>query len=117
MSLYHENAKRAVYRSTSPSLTEQSLARETDINVIIGRFAVSGTVPSAPRPPMYGDTSQLPTDLRGLIEMGKSLNRLKRSLPEQLREKSVKELFELTPQQLQTILTPPPPIAAKETNT
>lgn len=109
MSLYHENAKRAVYRNADPSLTEQSLAKETDINVIIGRFAVSGMVPSAPKPMLSGDFSEIPTDLRGLINMGNSMRRLRASLPEQLRDMALDELLALTPDKLREILTPKPP--------
>jgi len=104
----------AGYRSAKPSLTEQSGARETDINVIISRFAVSGTVPSSRTPPMSGDFSELPADLRGIIDMGKRLNALRDRLPPQLRSMSNEQLCTLTMEQLNTILTPPATPPAQE---
>lgn len=100
--------KKAVFINTEPSLTEQSLANETDINVIISRFAVSGTVPGAAGEPIYADFTQLPTDLRGFLETAQRLDQLRSSLPPALRSKPVEELLTLTPEQLKTILTPKP---------
>jgi len=109
MSLYKKRKLAAGYRSTEPSMTEQSMAQETDINVIISRFAISRTVPGSSRQPMSGDFSNLPTDLRGFIEAGKRLGQLRARLPEKLRNMSNEELFALTSEQLKTILTPPAP--------
>lgn len=38
-----------------PSLTDQSFAAEVDINTIVDRFGISGTLPLVVRPPQYGD--------------------------------------------------------------
>ena len=38
-----------------PSLAQQHMRDETDINVILDRFAVTGELPSSVRMPTYGD--------------------------------------------------------------
>jgi phage internal scaffolding protein len=40
-----------------PSLAQQHMKDECDINVIVERFGVTGELPSAPVPPSYGDFS------------------------------------------------------------
>lgn len=109
MSKYHENKMRARTRNTDPSMTDQSQARDTDINVIVGRFQVTGRVPSAPTPAMSGDFSEIPLDgLRGFIHRARKLAQHLRNLPECLRGMPPEELLALTPEQLKDKLTPPP---------
>lgn len=103
---YAENKERAKFKNTEPSLTDQSAARDTDINVIVRRFAQTGMAPATNQLPMYIDASKLPSDLRGFIETAKSLNRLKEQLPLTLRQKPLEEILALTPEALHAILNP-----------
>lgn len=41
--------------TVGPSLTQQSMAEDADINVIMDRFGLTGRMPENPRVPMYGD--------------------------------------------------------------
>ncbi|QXP08238.1 MAG: internal scaffolding protein [Arizlama microvirus] len=91
----------------TPTMTDQSQAKDTDLNVIMKKYAVTGRVPGAPGQPIYGDFTNLPTDLRGMIEEARSIKERRKSLPPQLRDKPMEELLALTPEQLTTILTPP----------
>jgi len=115
MSIWKKNKAKAVYRNTDPTLTDQSGARDTDINVIVGQFLKHGQVMGGAKKPMFGqDYSELPRDLRGFIEMGKDLETHRRNLPEQLQGIKTQDLLALTPEQLKNILTPPQPVAPKE---
>lgn len=105
---YRENKQRAIYRNTEPTLTDQSQANDTDINVIVKKYGALGTVPVPPGEAMYGDFTKIPTDLRAMIEESRMLDNYRAKLPPQLKDMSVDELMELTPQKLTTILTPPP---------
>lgn len=103
---YAENKLNAMTRTTKPTLADQSQAHETDINVIVKRFAVTGRAPGTQRPPLSGDFSELPTDLRGFLEEAKQVKRLQKQLPKELQGKTVEQILALTPDELQTILTP-----------
>lgn len=98
-----------------PTLTDQSQANDTDINVIVKRYGIHAQAPGNPAQPMYGDFSGLPTDLRGFIEVGRTLEENRQRLPEPLRDKPIEELFALTPEQLTAILTPPKTETTEET--
>jgi len=114
---YATNKRNARTRTTAPTLTDQSQARETDINIIVGRYIHTGRAPGAAQQPMHGDFSQLPMDLRGFIESGRELTKHRRKLPKELQKLTVQELISLTPEQLSNILTPattPPVPPAKE---
>lgn len=50
-----------------PSLTVQSDATDADINTIVQRFGLTGTVPSGLRIPQYGDFSEV-VDYRSALE-------------------------------------------------
>lgn len=116
-SVYKRNKERAIYHSTEPTMTDQAGARETDINVIVGRFGISNQIPTNGQPPMYGDFSHLPEDLRGFIETAQSYEERRAALPEQLRNMPIEELLALTPEELTNKLTPPAPTPEpKETN-
>lgn len=104
---YAENKANARTVNTEPSLTDQSQARETDINVIVGRYGISGQLPQGGSQPMYGDFSRLPTELRDFIEMGRTLDQRRAELPAELRDLPTDELLALTPEQLTNKLTPP----------
>lgn len=107
MSNYARNKERAITRNTDPSLTEQSMAKDTDINVIVGRFSITGRVPGAQGQPMSGDFTQMPDDLRGFIEAAKEMKEHRNRLPEQLRDLPMDKLLALTPSEITNILTPP----------
>lgn len=108
----HET-RRAKGRTTNnePTLTDQSQARDTDINVIVGRFLTTGQAPGAAGEPQYLDCTELPQDLRGFIEASRSADELRKQLPPQLRDKTPQELEALTQADIQKILTPPEPPA------
>lgn len=112
---YAENKRRARTKTTTETLTDQSAAYETDRNVIVTRYMVHGQAPGALKQPMYGDFSQLPTDLRGFIEQARSIKRLRNKLPEQLRNIDTDALLRLTPDELKKILTPPATTPAPKT--
>lgn len=109
---YLTNKQKARTRTTEPSLTDQSQAYDTDINVIVGRFLKTGAAPGTAQEPMSGDFSELPEDLRGYIEASRSIKDTRRRLPTALKDMPIEELLALTPDKLTDILTPPP----KETN-
>lgn len=50
-----------------PSLTVQSMADDTDLNVLMKRFGVTGTLPQSARIPQYGDFDHI-TDFRSALE-------------------------------------------------
>lgn len=114
MSNWRKMRELAKFANTDPSLTDQSQARETDINVIVGRMGIGGTVPGNAQEPMYGDFTVYPKDLRGFIEMGRKLDSLRESLPEQLRGQKLEELLQMTPEQVVKLLNPPAPEPNKD---
>lgn len=105
--MYYENRKRARTINNEPTLTEQSMAKDTDINIIVSKFRITGRVPAAQHQPMAGDFTNLPTDLRGFIESARTIKDVRKKLPPQLREMPVEDLLALTPDKLTSILTPP----------
>jgi len=109
MSNYARNKLLAVYVNTQPSKTDQAGSKDTDINIIVRSHMVSGKAPGGTKPPMYEDFSQLPTDLRSMIETTRGIAQLRRSLPDALKEKPVEELLRLTAKDIQTIMNPPEP--------
>lgn len=91
-----------------PSMTDQSGAEDTDINVIVKRYGVYGTVPSGTKQPQFGqDTSDWPTDLAQAMEVARSLHTLRQNLPEPLQNMPDDELMSLTPEQIVNIIKPP----------
>jgi len=115
MSNWWKMKQLAITRDETPTLTDQSQARDTDINIIIKMLEQTGTVPGAKGEPIYGDFTGLPTDLRGFIEKGRELKSLQGALPPQLQGKTLEEVLSLTPEALKTILTPAPTPTKEET--
>lgn len=109
MTYYYRNKEASRTYNTEPTLTDQAGARDTDINVIIGRFRRTGMVPVSQTQPMSGDFTALPQDLRGYIEAAKQKELIRRKLPKELQEMPIEELLALTPEQLRQKLTPPEP--------
>lgn len=105
---YRENKAKAIYVNSEPTLTDQGAARDTDINVIVKRFARTGMAPAPATSPLYNDWTTMPVDLRGMIEMARGTAEQRRRLPKVLQEMSMEELFALTPEQLKEKLTPKP---------
>ena len=104
---YQKNRLRAQFKNTKPTKTEQSGAKETDINVIIRRHLVTNQAPGSSKPLLAGDFTQLPRDLRGFLEVANSVERLKAKLPDELKGKTTAELLALTPNELTSILAKP----------
>lgn len=109
MSNYAKNKQLAITMDTTPTVTDQAGANDTDINVIVRRYGSTGMVPGAPTPPMGGDFTELPEDLRGFIETSRDLNRRMEKLPPQLRDLNINQLLALTPDEVANKLTPPAP--------
>lgn len=108
METYRERAKRLATRTTKPSLTDQSMAKDTDLNVIVGKFLKGHPAPGSARTPIHGaDLYDFPTDLREAIEMARSLDEKRAQLPEQLRDMPMEQLMVLNRDELTRILTPP----------
>lgn len=104
---YAINRLRARTENNQPTMTDQSQAKETDINVIVGNMLKMQAEPMHPTPDMGGDYSEFPTDLRGMIEAARSMEKHRRQLPKELRNKPVAELLAMTQEQLAHILAPP----------
>lgn len=105
---YYERARGLATKTVDPTLTDQSGREQTDINIIINHMHKFGSVGVKPRPSMYGDFTAIPPDIRGVIEQARSIDLLRGQLPKELKNLTVQDLVELTPERLTTILTPPP---------
>jgi len=116
MTYYYENRKRAQFKNVEPTLTDQSGAKDTDINIIVGQFLRTGSAPGTNKQPLYEDFTQYPDDLRGFIEAGRAIKEHIADLPEQLRNIPLNELLALPPQQIADMLKPPatPPATQDE---
>lgn len=114
---WHERRKLCATKNTKPTLTDQAGARDTDINVIVKRYTISGQAPGAGRPKVYADFTAFPQDLREMIDMQKNLEKLRQGLPENLRNLPLDQLTNLTTDQLTAMLPKPaePPAPKDET--
>lgn len=97
-----------------PTMTDQSAAEGTEINVILKQFGITGQAPGNARQPLYGDFTGLPTDLRGYIEQSRSIEELQAKLPDELKGMNPEELLSLTADELADKLKKPEPPAPKE---
>jgi len=114
---YQANKAKSRTKNTLPTLTDQSAAKETDRNIIVKKFMATGQAPVGNQG-FYADMTHLPTDLQGFIRRARSIPNLRGKLPGPLRELSINQLLNLTPEQLREKLTPPaPPPAKKEGET
>jgi len=109
----HPNHCKGTTQNNQPTLTDQSGAASTDINIIVTQFLRTGNAPQG-KEGYYADFTQLPDDLRGFIEMGRSINTLRSELPEQLRDIPPAELFRMTNEEITAKLTPPNKPADKQ---
>ncbi|QXP08144.1 MAG: internal scaffolding protein [Arizlama microvirus] len=112
----HPNHYRGQTDNNDPTLTDQSSVHSTDINVIVTQFLKTGAQPEGSEG-FYADMTQLPDDLRGFIEMGRSITTLQNQLPKELRGMTAQEIFALTDEQLLAKLTPPEKPADKKEDT
>lgn len=103
-----ERRKASAHINNQPTLTDQSAASQTDLNIIVNQFLKTGQSNSR-SVPRYGDFTGIPQDLRGIIETSRSVQRLRGNLPEKLKGLSVQELLALTPEQINAIINPPAP--------
>jgi len=69
-----------------PSLAQQHMKDECDINVIVERFGVTGQLPQTPLEPSYGDFSGV-TDYHTALNAIKAADTAFMGLPAQLRAK------------------------------
>jgi phage internal scaffolding protein len=69
-----------------PSLAQQHMKDECDINVIVERFGVTGELPNSPIPPQYGDFSGV-TDYHTAINAVKASEEAFMALPAKIRAK------------------------------
>lgn len=79
---------------TEPSLTKQSFTEDADINVIVKRYGVTGTLPQDYRAPMYGDFTNI-GDYREALEAVMDAQERFMEIPADLRAK-----FRNDPQEL-----------------
>lgn len=70
--------------NNEPSMTIQSMTEDSDINVLMERFGITGKFPENPRIPMYGDFSEI-TDFRSALEAVDKANQMFLEYPAQLR--------------------------------
>lgn len=105
---YLARKQAAKFRTTKPTLTDQSQAQDTDVNIIMGKFGIGGTITVQGKQPIYGDFTGLPNNLADMIRMARRTAELRQTLPPQLRQMPDEQLFALTKDQLTNILTPAP---------
>lgn len=105
---YAQNKLVARTINNKPTKTDQSQAASTDLNLIIKQYGITGRVPAPTAEPMSGDFTEIPDNLRDMIESARMLDAMRAKLPKQLRDRPLEELVLLTHEQLTTILTPTP---------
>lgn len=93
--------------NNEPTMTDQSGASETDLNVVLKRYAQSGTIQSHGKEPMYYDWTEFPEDFRGYLAAARNAEDLREQLPPGLRNMPDAQLLALTPEQIEQMLTPP----------
>lgn len=108
------NKERGKTTNNDPTLTDQSGAKEADLNVIVERMIRTGTVNRAKDQPIYGDFSQLPRDYREFIHQARSLEKLRGELPKELAALTVEDLVVMDNQALADYLKPKQPAKKPE---
>lgn len=109
------NKDRGKIVQQGPTMTDQSGAKDADLNVIVERMIRTGTVTQAKDQPMYGDFSELPRDYREFIHQARSLEKLRGELPKELAALTVEDLVVMDNRALADYLKPKePPQEVKE---
>jgi len=110
---YQINRLRAQFKNTKPSLTDQSAAKDTDINVIVKQFGLGGQALGTTKTPLYEDFTQYPDDLRGFIETSRAVREHIGNLPPELKNLPMDQLLNLPPKELleKLVKKPAPPPA------
>lgn len=72
-------------RCEDESLAQQSFKEECDINVIVKRFGLTGTMPESVRTPVYADFTDMVTDYHSAMELVLRADEAFMSLPAAVR--------------------------------
>lgn len=99
--MYTEAKKKARYYSKGPSLTDQSQAKDTDLNIIVRQLAATGVVRGKAGEPLpFTDYTNGPADLREHLEAVKNLKDLRGELPKELQQLTLEQIVTLDNKQL-----------------
>lgn len=96
------------------SMADQSQAEDTNINVILRKYGVTGVATGRAGPPQYLDHTEHPEDYRQAIELTRKIGTLQQQLPEQLKNMTLEQVTHLSNEQLNAILAPPKTEPPKE---
>lgn len=111
---HRENKEDAVYQETMPSLADQAGADETNVNIIMKKYAITGSIPGHNKPHIDMDLSLMPSDLRTMLEITREVGKLRDQLPRELKDIPWDKLDSMTNAELAAILTPPAQTPAKK---
>lgn len=106
MSTHEERRAKARTVNNEPTMTDQSAASQTDLNLILQRYAQSGTLNSHGKEPMYMDWTEYPEDYRDFIHKTREISELRERLPQELRDIPTEQLLYITPEELHARLKP-----------
>lgn len=103
---YARNKERAKTINNEPTLTDQSQAENTDINIIVTQFMRTGQAPQGAQP-VYADYSEFPTDLKSMFDMARNVKEQVEALPVQLQGIPLEQLVRMTTEQINAMLPKP----------
>lgn len=106
-STQRERARTLATRTTKPTMTDQSGQNDADINTIVKTYAVTGQAPGAQRQGFYADLTQIPRDLKEMIDLAKDMETHRRKLPEKLQTLELDDLLYMTSAEIMEIMKPP----------
>jgi len=104
--IYQLTRLRARTKNTQPTLTDQSGAKDTDINIIVKQFLGTGQAPGNAQTPMHADFTQYPEDLRRIHRSGTQTPEHIGKLPPELKGLTLDELTHLQTRELLAKLVP-----------
>lgn len=108
MSNYQINKRKSITINDEPTMTDQSQAAQTDINVIVTQFLRTGQAPGQ-QTPVYGDFTEFPTDLKTMFDLARSVKDQMQTLPKELQGVPLATLVNMTNEQINAILAKPAP--------
>lgn len=110
---YQANKIKSKTRTTTPSLTDQSAAPSTDVNVILAnhKFNEPALGRGAAEAPQYEDYTNLPDDYRQALELARQLPNTWGKLPPVLQGIPIDQLINKTPNEINAMLIPAQPPA------